>query len=108
MHIPPHGGRNRPYGCGELREPVTRAVLHWETSHGGRARSIASPEFRLRPGRGSNKAHWGLDRPGTVEPVDKRSIIRCDPASCPVYCTRRTVTWQGTDPALARGSRLCP
>ena len=36
MHIPPQARRNRTNGCGELREPLTRAVLHRETSHGGR------------------------------------------------------------------------
>jgi hypothetical protein len=48
-------------------------------------RSIGRPEFRLRSGRGSNKAHKGRDGPGTVEPVDKRSLFRCDPASSLIH-----------------------
>jgi hypothetical protein len=44
-------------------------------------RSIGRPEFRLRPGGASNKAHRGADWAGTVELVDKQSLFGCDPAS---------------------------
>ena len=75
MHIPPQARRNRTNGCGELREPLTRADLHWKLAMVGADRSSDRAEFRLRPGRASNKARWGADGAGTVELVDKRSLF---------------------------------
>jgi hypothetical protein len=81
MHIPPKVRRNRTYGCGELREHLTRAAMPWKLAMVGADRLIGRAEFRLRPGGAPNKARWGADWAGTVELVDKRSVLGCDPAS---------------------------
>ncbi len=90
MHIPPQARRNRTNGCGELREPLTRAVLHRETSHGGRW-PLDRPELNSGYARERHRTrHVGVRMGQELwNSWISGSLFGCDPASsgCGICCS---------------------